>query len=652
MVSHRQNRLNVRQFELGTELGLSGELFVTFHTNPFDGMTYIRTVPASLINDVEVDGEDRERELRFHEDSSVQSVDGVTRTGSQSTEGRWWSSEEMRHYAINRVTGAVRGQGELVAVLPWLSRYKDWLTDRVLINRYKGAFLWDVTLEGADRAAILARRAELAEAPKPGSILLHNERETWQAIQPAIGSSDVERDGHALRLMIAAGAGVPLHFLAEGQDTNVATAREMARPTLRHYGRRQLVVGEMFEDIANEALRRSGRFGEGPWGVRAVFEDLSRRDTEESARATKAGAEGWRWRWNEVGSQMTNQESYSIDSQNSQEKQMSYQVKLGPHVQSWSRLDPTVVHERMRPPILKTLEVSENLRRYKDEVGGLVVARSYVPELEARVVDEEPAVVASLMRDRLLGEWKNYRDCIDYFELLNEVAQTGEDLKRLTEFTVECCRLLNDEGHRVAVGSFSVGNPPDMARDWQTFKPAVYAADAIALHEYGAPYVWSQPGYHQSRNPRSQLVVSEISPGERADGQDIRAGLAAAVHHHRVWDRPRAVQRGPEGMEVIEDIAGRVREATGLVQRRAGEGRLRPGRHGVRLRDERRLGRLRAGRSGGVRRLHRRRGAGTNSAAEAGGISGDQARAGLCTGRGLAQSRGIRALGAGPDREW
>ena len=150
----------------------------------------------------------------------------------------------------------------------------------------------------------------------------------------------------------------------------------------------------------------------------------------------------------------------------------------------------------MRPPILKTLEVSENLRRYKDEVGGLVVARSYVPELEARVVDDEPAVVASLMRDRLLSEWNNYRDCIDYFELLNEVAQTGEDLKRLTEFTVECCRLLHDEGHMVAVGSFSVGNPPDMVRDWQTFKPAVYAADAVALHEYGAPYVWSQPGYH------------------------------------------------------------------------------------------------------------------------------------------------------------
>ena len=43
------------------------------------------------------------------------------------------------------------------------------------------------------------------------------------------------------------------------------------------------------------------------------------------------------------------------------------------------------MHERMRPPILKTLEANENIRRYKDRVGGLVVARSYVPELEGRV---------------------------------------------------------------------------------------------------------------------------------------------------------------------------------------------------------------------------------------------------------------------------
>ena len=204
--------------------------------------------------------------------------------------------------------------------------------------------------------------------------------------------------------------------------------------------------------------------------------------------------------------------------------------------------------------------------------------------------------------------------------------------ERLTEFTVECCRLLHDDGHRVAVGSFSVGNPPDMARDWQTFKPAVYAADAVALHEYGAPYVWSQPGYHNPETLDHNWWCLRYRRVRELMARTYGPGLSAAVHHHRMWDRPRAVQRRPEGMEVIEDIAGRVREATGLVQRRAGEGQLRPRRHGVRLRDERRLGRLRAGRSGGVRRLHRRRGAGTNRAAEAGGLSGDQARAGACAG--------------------
>ena len=233
-------------------------------------------------------------------------------------------------------------------------------------------------------------------------------------------------------------------------------------------------------------------------------------------------------------------------------------------------------------------------------MGGLVVARSYMPELEARVVDDPPQRVASLMRDRLLREWKNYLDCIDYFELLNEVAQTGEALKRLTEFTVECCRLLRDEGHRVAVGSFSVGNPPDMARDWHTFKPAVYAADAVALHEYGAPYVWSQPGYH---NPDTldhnwwclryrrvrELMARTYESGRLPPFIITECGIDRGLFNE-----------GRRGWKSFRDIAGRVRQAVSLVQRRTSEGRLRPGRHCIRLWDERRLVGLRTGRGRGV----------------------------------------------------
>ncbi|MCL4369304.1 MAG: hypothetical protein M1380_00100, partial [Chloroflexi bacterium] len=185
------NRMGTRQFELCTELSLAGELFVTFHTNPYDGMSYVRCIPASAIDRIETNPEDIEDERRYHQVGVMQpalsqSEKGNASIGAATAEGRWWPAEDCRHYAINRLVGAVRGQGDLGPLLPWLRRYKDWLTDRVRINKFKGAFLWDVKLTGASERAILARQAQLSEPPSPGSVLVHNEREEWRAVQPQI----------------------------------------------------------------------------------------------------------------------------------------------------------------------------------------------------------------------------------------------------------------------------------------------------------------------------------------------------------------------------------------------------------------------------------------------------------------------------------
>ncbi len=187
---------------------------------------------------------------------------------------------------------------------------------------------------------------------------------------------------------------------------------------------------------------------------------------------------------------------------------MSYLIKLGPHVQTWSRRPSGEMAGRwtslldyiliMRPPILKTLEPNvEALSRYKAEVGGIVIAREYLPEGEQ---DYRSTEAAQRFYERAMANW---RPClggqvgrrgglplllVDYFELYNETGQTGEDISRLADFSVECCKLFHREGVKVAVGSFSVGNPPDLQQDWARFRPAVEAGDAIALHEYGAPY--------------------------------------------------------------------------------------------------------------------------------------------------------------------
>ena len=263
---HPLNRMDARLQPLCTELSLAGEVFVTFHTNPYDGMTYVRAVPASLIDEIETNAEDGEDEVRFHQVGYRVSGAGYRGTDREARNpipdtpypnDRWWTKEEMRHYAVNRVVGAKRGQGDLVPILPWLRRYKDWLTDRVIINKYKGAYLWDVTLQGATAATVRAKRAELSTPPAAGSIIVHNEAETWRAIQPQINAEAVEADGKALRLIIGAGAGVPLHFLAEGESATRTTAVEMGEPTRRHYEKRQRYIGLMLNDMLGEVLRRA-----------------------------------------------------------------------------------------------------------------------------------------------------------------------------------------------------------------------------------------------------------------------------------------------------------------------------------------------------------------------------------------------------------
>lgn len=133
---HPQNRMAVRQFDMMTELTLAGEIFVTLHTNQMDRMTYLRLIPAPSIDQIEVNPEDLEDERRFHRVSLVQGWDGISWQGTPDTTGRWFDATECRHYAINRLVGGIRGQGDLVPLLPWLRRYKDWLTDRVRINKF------------------------------------------------------------------------------------------------------------------------------------------------------------------------------------------------------------------------------------------------------------------------------------------------------------------------------------------------------------------------------------------------------------------------------------------------------------------------------------------------------------------------------------
>ncbi len=306
------NHMETRVYALCTELSLYGEQFVRFFVSPYDGRVKIRQIDPSIIDQIETDPDDIETPLRFHRrpigPSATMPGDPapVTAKEQHSFEGEWFAAgKEVAQFTINKVSNAKRGKSDLATLLPWLRRYKDWLTDRVRINKYKGAFLWDVRLMGADRKAIERKKAEYAYPPEPGSVIIHNEAEEWSAVKPEINANEAAEDGRAIKLMVAVGAQLPEHFLSDGSNGNRATASEMGLPTFLKFQRRQYVMRAMLRVILDRVLleaRKAGRLADSiDAQYDIVFPEIDVADHQTLATAaqmlvsalTAAKAQGW-----------------------------------------------------------------------------------------------------------------------------------------------------------------------------------------------------------------------------------------------------------------------------------------------------------------------------------------------------------------------
>jgi hypothetical protein len=281
--THRLNRMDQRVFELCDELSRSGELFLLLSTDE-SGMSYVRAIPALAVSEIETAGNDGEQALRF-----------VSREG----EGQSWAAYQplyddgrapvMLHYTVNRPVGALRGESDLAPLLRWLSRYAAWLEDRARLNRFRFAFLYSVTLRGSDEAMRRRRQAELAaHPPAPGSVLVKDESEAWEVLNPKLEAGDAGEDGLSLKKMISAGAGVPLHFLAEPESSTRTTADSAGGPTFRRFEQRQEYFTWMLGDLLRAVTRRAalaGRAVDPEAEIRVTAADVSARDNAALAVA-------------------------------------------------------------------------------------------------------------------------------------------------------------------------------------------------------------------------------------------------------------------------------------------------------------------------------------------------------------------------------
>jgi len=213
----------------------------------------------------------------------------------------------MLHLAVNRPIGATRGEGDLLPILPWAKRYSEWLADRVRLNRLRTRQgMLDVKI--ADDMMVQEKRQQLRTAnPWQYGIYVHGPGEEIQLHNLEIRADQAEQDGRVLRLALAAGANIALHYLGEGEATNYATAKEMGEPTARFFTERQSELARFLQELVSEAFRRKAALGlarlpaDGDLALDWTATEVARADNQSLAIAardittalTQMRANGW-----------------------------------------------------------------------------------------------------------------------------------------------------------------------------------------------------------------------------------------------------------------------------------------------------------------------------------------------------------------------
>jgi hypothetical protein len=273
--------------EWADEYCLTGNAFILLSTDSV-GMSYVRIYPTDLIAEIRNRRHDVRQETSYLPKATAENPDP---TAYFNFSYKPTEKYVMLHSAVNRLAGMKWGESDLAPLLPWLGRYASWLEDRVRLNRFRNAFMYDVELEGLDPATLESRKQQiLMHPPQPGSLNVHGPHEKWSITAPQLSSADAERDGLALKKFIAAGRGIPLHYLAEPESATRTTAEAAGTPAFKRFERRQQFFLRRLQELLLTAVKRRFVWGDTSVDPVARIEvraaDVSERDNAALALAT------------------------------------------------------------------------------------------------------------------------------------------------------------------------------------------------------------------------------------------------------------------------------------------------------------------------------------------------------------------------------
>jgi hypothetical protein len=152
-------------------------------------------------------------------------------------------------------------------VLGYLNSYKEWLEDRVKLNKARAAFAWKKKIKSTAAGVTTAvsgvlrtlnkvvTGAERPAPPKTGGVIVENDAVEWSIVNSDVKADTASEDGRAIKLMICAGSGIFEHYFGDAKVANLASAKAMELPMLKMFEWRQKLFEEVFLSIFRRVIR-------------------------------------------------------------------------------------------------------------------------------------------------------------------------------------------------------------------------------------------------------------------------------------------------------------------------------------------------------------------------------------------------------------
>lgn len=302
---HFYERLAVGHYDLTWQ----GELFWRLFVQP-DGLPTVREVDGSTIWEAITEPEDVEIVRGYWQQYpspynlyTTARPDG-TLVPPQKYIMRILAPEDVIHVRINDTSGEKFGRSDGFSSLGSSKRIRDFLSGITISTMYENAFAWIVKLKG-DQAdtANLANHPFFKTVPKPGSLIVHNDAQEWNAVSAKGGGGRGSAKSEVMLenvRMFAAGFGIPIEFMGwiDSGGTKAAAISKTA-PFGKHVEARQvwleMTLLKPFLTKLVEIGKRTGAIGkgesdEGEW-IWPEIEPLN--VTERISQIAVASQNGW-----------------------------------------------------------------------------------------------------------------------------------------------------------------------------------------------------------------------------------------------------------------------------------------------------------------------------------------------------------------------